>query len=161
MRVNRPWYYPHVEWPALLELFAWSIALYVTWLLFWSLSYAFRIFAVFAGLLCLLFFWDKLKTLWRNQHPFVFAVRGDRRVIFHGKGRDEILFEENGRKVVIYSELWSKPDRGIYAGSVNRWEPPYENEPLTDEQRDDILSLLYEHYDYHGISYKIVKPSTG
>lgn len=79
---------------------------------------------------------------------------------FRCKGRDEIVFEENGRKAVIYSELGGDPDRVIYVSSIAKWEPPHDSEELTDAQRDDILSLLCEHYDYHGISCKIVTPST-
>lgn len=101
--------------------------------------------------------WECIKSLWRNRHPFVFSVRGNRKIKFIGNGRDEIIFEENGRKAIVYTELWSKPSRGIYVTSIQQWEPPHENELLTEEQRQDIVALLCEHYDYSAITYEIVK----
>lgn len=159
MRVKRPWYKPHVERSALLDVVKWSAGLCLSWILFWQLPYSFRVFAAIAALICLAFLCDGMKSLWRNRHPFVFTVRGDRDVEFFEKGRDEIVFEENGRQAVIYSELGSKPNRGIYVSSITKWEPPHENEPLTDDQRENILALLCEHYDSLGISYELVEPS--
>jgi hypothetical protein len=91
--------------------------------------------ASFVLLISLAFLWGSVKALWRNREPFVFAVRGNRKVKFRGGGRDEIKFEQNGRKAKIYTELLGgKVSRAIYADSIQKWEPPYENELLKDKQ---------------------------
>jgi hypothetical protein len=49
--------------------------------------------------------WGSSKTLKRNRQPFVFTVRGSRKVKFRSGGRDETVVEEDGRKVRIFTEL--------------------------------------------------------
>jgi hypothetical protein len=117
----------------------------------------------FAGtmllLLSLAILWGSSKTLWRNRRPFVFTVRGNRKVKFRGGGRDETVVEEDGRKVRIFTELLvGNPSRGIHPSSM-KYEAPYEGEPLTDERKEEILDLLCEEYDYQGIRYEVVMNS--
>ena len=79
---------------------------------------------------------------------------------FRGGGRDEINVEENGRKVKIYTELLGgKVSRAIHVSSIEKYEPPYEAELLTDKQREEILDLLCEEYDYRGVRYEVVMSS--
>jgi hypothetical protein len=81
-------------------------------------------------------------------------------VKFRGAGRDETVFEEDGRKVKIFTELLGgKISRGIHVNSMRKYEAPHEGEPLTNERREDILDLLCEEYDYHGIRYEVVMSS--
>ena len=76
---------------------------------------------------------------------------------FRGGGRDEINFEENGRKVKIYTELLGgKVSRAIHVSSIEKYEPPHDGELLTDKQREEILDLLSEEYDYRGVRYDVV-----
>ncbi len=84
----------------------------------------------FAGtillLLSLAVLWGSSKTLWRNRQPFLFAVKGDRRVKFRGAGRDETVVEEDGRKVKIFTELLGgKTSRGIHPNSMRKFEAPH------------------------------------
>jgi hypothetical protein len=116
------------------------------------------------GIVLLLFslalLWGSGKTLWRNREPFVFEVRGNRKVKFGGGGRDVTVFEENGRRVKIFTELLSgKTSRAIQVSSIQKYEPPDDGEPLTDKRREDILDLLCEDYDYRGVIYEAVMSS--
>ena len=114
----------------------------------------------FVLLISLAFLWGSSKTLWRNRQPFVFSVRGNRKVKFRGGGRDGTIFEEDGRKVQIYTELLGgKVSRAIHISSIEKYQPPHENEPLTDEQREEILDLLCEEYDYRGVRYEVIMSS--
>src|SRR5438309_3323429 len=76
------------------------------------------------------------KALWRNRRPFVFAIRGHRKVKFRGGGRDGIVLEEDGHRVNIFSELLGgKTSRGIHANSIKKYEPPHEGEPSRSSAR--------------------------
>ena len=100
--------------------------------------------------------WGSSKALWRNRRPFVFAIRGHRKVKFRGGGRDGTVLEEDGRKVNIFTELLTgKTSRDIHANSIKKYEPPHEGEPLTLERQEEILDLLCEEYDYRGVSYEV------
>ena len=75
---------------------------------------------------------------------------------FRGGGRDGIVFEEDGRRVNIFSESSGrKIGQSIHAGSIKKYEPPHEGEPLTLERQEEILDLLCEEYDYRGVSYEV------
>jgi len=92
----------------------------------WGSWYLIRYGSFFLGLLLLLFslalLWASSQALWRNRQPFVFAVRGDRKVKFRGGGRDETVFEGTGRKVKIYTELLAgKTKRTIHANSIQKY----------------------------------------
>jgi uncharacterized metal-binding protein YceD (DUF177 family) len=115
---------------------------------------------LFVLLVSLAFLWGSSKNLWRNRQPFVFAIRGNRKVRFRGGGRDETTFEENGRKMKIYTELLGgKTSRAIYVSAIQKYEPPHDGELLTNEQREEILDLLCEEYDYRGVRYEVVMSS--
>jgi hypothetical protein len=87
---------------------------------------------------------------------------------------------ENGRKVKIYIEFFvagsltgeiigagrwllylsvGKVGRAIYANSIQKYEPPHDGELLTDDQREEILNLLCEEYDYRGVKYEVIMSS--
>ena len=75
---------------------------------------------------------------------------------FRGGGRDGIVFEEDGHRVNIFSESSGrKIGQSIHAGSIKKYEPPHESEPLTLERQEEILDLLCEEYDYRGVSYEV------
>jgi hypothetical protein len=176
-RIQAPWYKSRLSWR------------HVPWVVgsaggVWGSLYLIRSGSFVPGslllLVALVFLWGSSKTLWRNRQPFVFAVRGDRKVKFRGAGRDDTVFEENGRKVKIYIEFFvagsstgeiigvgrwmfclsvGKTSRAIYANSIRKYEPPHDVELLTDEQREQILDLLCEEYDYRGVRYEVIMNS--
>jgi hypothetical protein len=156
-RIQSPWHKWRVSWRH-APWFVISVA--GVWWSWWLI----RSDEVAPGLFILLvsfaFLWGSSKALWRNRQPFVFVVRGNRKVKFRGGGRDEINVEENGRKVRISSELLGgKISRAIHVSSIEKYEPPYEGELLTDKKREEILDLLCEEYDYRGIRYEVVMSS--
>jgi hypothetical protein len=55
--------------------------------------------------------------------------------------------------------LGGKTSHAIHADSIQKYEPPYDSELLTDQQREEILNLLCEEYDYQGIRYEVVMSS--
>jgi hypothetical protein len=141
-RIQSPWYNWRVPWRNVPWVAVSAGGVCASWLLIRSGSF-------FAGslllLLSLALLWGSSKTLWRNRQPFVFAVRGDRKVRFRGAGRDGTILEENGRTVKINTELLvGKTSRAIYAKSIQKYESPYDSEPLTHERREEILDLLCE-----------------
>jgi hypothetical protein len=156
-RIQSPWHKWRVSWRH-VPWFVVSVAgIWGSWRLIRSGDV---VPGSFLLLVSLAFLGGSSKTLWRTRQLFVFAVRGNRKVRFRGGGRDEINFEENGRKVKIYTELLGgKVSRAIHVSSIEKYEPPYDGELLTDKQREEILDLLCEEYDYRGIRYEVVMSS--
>lgn len=156
-RIRIPWYQWRVSWK------------HAPWVLISAAGIWFSVrFIVcgpaFLGAVLLLItgsiFWGSSKTLWRNRQPFVFSVRGARKVRFRGGGRDETIFEEDGRQIRIYTELGDrKTGRLIYAHSILQYEPPHDREQLTAAQREEVLELLCEDCDYRGVNYEVVMNS--
>ena len=152
-RIQTPWYKWRLSWRHL----PWFIvAVGGVWGAVYLMTSGYGV-----GLLLLLIFlpilWGTSKTLWRNRQPFVFAVRGQRKVKFGGGGRDAIVFEEDGYRVQIFSEFGGrKIGQSIHAGSIKKYEPPHENEPLTLERQEEILDFLFEEYDYRDVKYEVV-----
>jgi hypothetical protein len=111
-RIQLPWYRWRISWRNM----PWFV---VSLGAVWGCLYLIRSDSPVAGLLLLLVslasFWGSLKTLSRNRQPFVFEVRGYRKVKFRGGGRDQTIFEEGGQKVRIYTELMTgKTSRAIH-----------------------------------------------
>jgi hypothetical protein len=103
---------------------------------------------------------SRLPSIWRNRNPFVFAYRGHRNVVFRGKERDKTIFEEDGRRAIIHTEmLFGKINCAIYASSIQKDGPEHDDEPLTEQQKEDILDLLCEDYDYRGVTYDVIMTS--
>ena len=54
-------------------------------------------------------------------------------------------------KVKFYMErLVGKPDRIIYKAAGKKWISPHENEPISDEQYQFVLSALVKHFEKLG-----------
>jgi uncharacterized metal-binding protein YceD (DUF177 family) len=156
-RIQSTWY----KWPVSWRHTPWFlVSVAGIWWSCWLIRSGDVVPGSFVLLVSLAFLWGTSKTLWRNRQPFVFAVRGNRKVKFRGGGRDEINVEENGRKVRIYTELLGgKVSRAIHVSSIEKYEPPHDGELLTDKQREEVLDLLCEEYDYRGVRYEVVMSS--
>jgi hypothetical protein len=60
--------------------------------------------------------------------------------------RGHILAEIDGKRIRIDGELLvheeGLPDYVIYRDSIERWQPPHENEVLDETERERIIEIL-------------------
>lgn len=95
-----------------------------------------------------------LKKIW--LHPFgnnmidgVASVRPN--------GRDTFLYAEGTHTMSVYAELlMGQPERRMYSRNIGKWLPPFENEEVSLEKQQAILSRMGKYFDTHNISYEIV-----
>jgi hypothetical protein len=69
-------------------------------------------------------------------------------------GRDELKYTEDGRELIIYSELQTGNGRCLHADSIRNWLPPYDREPVTEEKKQEIVSMACEYLKARG--YKVI-----
>jgi hypothetical protein len=73
-------------------------------------------------------------------------------------GRDEYKYKEGNHELVVFIELLpSEPWKLIHFDSIDRWLPPYENEPITLEDQERILKKIEQYFTSIGISYGIYR----
>jgi len=70
------------------------------------------------------------------------------------KGRSGIEYREGDRKLFIGSEFLAGEDPGIvlYSNSLNFWQPPYEDEGLTEEELTKIKLRIVADLAEHNIT---------
>lgn len=73
------------------------------------------------------------------------GVHGDYSVLYLGPA--ESRYCEPGRTMFVATEYAADPHGLIlYAGSVVKWDPPHENEPVDQETRYRIISNIQEYF---------------
>jgi len=72
-------------------------------------------------------------------------------------GRDEYEYREGDRSIRYQVDMESKPgpDRRIHKVLIQKWEPPHENDPLTNEDRDRIVARTCADFERQGLTYAI------
>ena len=58
--------------------------------------------------------------------------------------------------MIVQVEVRSgKPEVVIYSSTIDRWFPPYENEPLSRSKYEEILEKVIKHIQRGGITYEV------
>jgi hypothetical protein len=58
-------------------------------------------------------------------------------------GRTGMLYVEKGRSLHLYSEVLAKPNAvSIWRDSIKRWDPPNDAEPISNEDREQIIQNI-------------------
>ena len=71
-------------------------------------------------------------------------------------GRDSYRYYEGDHSMEIYAELSAgQPEREIAFGSIKCWEPPFENETISEGKKKDILSKVCKYFQNNRITYTI------
>ncbi len=61
-------------------------------------------------------------------------------------GRDELKYIEEDHELLAQAELGTSPDRILYASTISKWLPPYEQEPISPERKQEIINRLVDYY---------------
>ena len=67
-------------------------------------------------------------------------------------GRAGLTYKEGKKAVSINSEmLFGEYNMVIYKGSIKQWNPPFDKEILTGEDKERIINNIKEDFDKCGI----------
>lgn len=69
--------------------------------------------------------------------------------------RTWLVYREENREIRVAVDP-GPPSLALYPASIKRWEPPFDEEVLTDERRREILSRVKEALRVLGINYEVV-----
>jgi len=80
----------------------------------------------------------------RFWSPRVNVVEGSNGVSVEVLGRTGIRYGEGRRSCFVDSEVLATPAIAVWPSGIRRWDPPHEDEPLTDDDRRRILQNIAE-----------------
>jgi hypothetical protein len=71
-------------------------------------------------------------------------------------GRTGIRYSENGKCISVDSEVLAGPSgMVIYTDSMNNWEPPHSDSPLTDSDRARIIENIKAAFLFRGFKIQV------
>jgi hypothetical protein len=63
-------------------------------------------------------------------------------------GRTGMLYTEGARSLHLYSEVLAKPNAvSIWRDSIKRWDPPNDAEPISDQEREQIIQNIQRAFE--------------
>jgi hypothetical protein len=65
-------------------------------------------------------------------------------------GRTGLLYTEQLRSMWIDSEVLATANIAVFTESIRRWNPPYEREPINEDQRDTIIDNIRRAFNWRG-----------
>ncbi|HEY3373442.1 MAG TPA: Imm74 family immunity protein [Candidatus Aquicultor sp.] len=69
------------------------------------------------------------------------------------RGRSAVIYEEGERKAILEAEMMAGPtDLVIYLESLRCWQPPYENEVLSSEDKQRIKENITKELEAKGLN---------
>jgi hypothetical protein len=93
----------------------------------------------------------KFRRLW-----FGHGAKSDSGVTVKFKGLHDIEYHESNRTLVAFRErLTGDPSMDIDSASIESWQPPFADEPLTDAKRREILDNICRAAERLGITYVV------
>jgi hypothetical protein len=80
----------------------------------------------------------------RFRSPRPNVIESDGGITIEVLGRTGIRYTEGGRSCFVDSEVLAVPAVAVWPSGIRRWEPPHEEELLTDADRERILRNIAE-----------------
>jgi hypothetical protein len=72
-------------------------------------------------------------------------------------GRTGLRYSESGRQMFVDSEVVTGPSgMAVYKDTLQKWDPPYDNVPVTDSDRDRILNNIREAFRSQGFETNVI-----
>jgi Immunity protein 74 len=72
-------------------------------------------------------------------------------------GRTGLRYREAGRQMFVDSEVLTGPSGiAVYKDTIQKWDPPYDNVPVTDSDRDRILKNIREAIRLQGFEIDVI-----
>ena len=71
-------------------------------------------------------------------------------------GRDEYKYIEGERSLILQIDmLRGKPNRLLYSSTIKRWLPPYQDEAISEQDRQRIATKIANFLTSQGYSVKV------
>jgi Immunity protein 74 len=72
-------------------------------------------------------------------------------------GRTGLRYREAGHRMFVDSEVLTGPSgMAVYEDTIQRWDPPYENVPVTDSDRHRILNNIHDAFRSQGFEIDVI-----
>ena len=72
-------------------------------------------------------------------------------------GHTGLRYRESGRQMFIDSEVLTGPSGiAVYKDTIQKWDSPYDNVPVTDSDRDRILKNIREAIRLQGFEIDVI-----
>jgi hypothetical protein len=72
-------------------------------------------------------------------------------------GRTGLRYREADREMFVDSAvLTGSSGLAVYKDTIQRWEPPYDNAPVTDSDRDRILNNIRDAFRSQGFEIDVI-----
>jgi len=72
-------------------------------------------------------------------------------------GRTGLRYREAGRQMFVDSEVLTGPSgMAVYKDTIQKWDPPYDNVPVTDSDRDRILNNIRDAFRSQGFEIDVI-----
>jgi Immunity protein 74 len=72
-------------------------------------------------------------------------------------GRTGLRYCEGGRQMFVDSEVLTGPSgMAVYKGTIQKWDPPYDNVPVTHSDRDRILNNIRDAVRSQGFEMNVI-----
>lgn len=72
-------------------------------------------------------------------------------------GRTGLRYCEADRQMFVDSELLTGPSAmAVYKDTIQNWDPPYDNVPVTDSDRDRILNNIRDAFRSQGFEIDVI-----
>lgn len=72
-------------------------------------------------------------------------------------GRTGLCYREAGRQMFVDSEvLIGSSGMGVYKDTIEKWDSPHENVPVTDLDRDRILKNIRDAFRFQGFEIDVI-----
>jgi hypothetical protein len=87
---------------------------------------------------------------------FGHGAKSDSGIIVKFKGLHDIEYRDGDKTLIAFRErLIGNPSTDIDSASIASWQPPFDNEALTDAKKQEILDNICLAADRLGITYVI------
>jgi hypothetical protein len=72
-------------------------------------------------------------------------------------GRTGLCYREADRQMFVDSEVLTGPSGiAVYKDTIQKWDPPFDNIPVTDSDRDRILNNIRDAFRSQGFEIDVI-----
>ena len=93
------------------------------------------------------------------EHVHLTATQFVRKLwrLLSGSAWTGLRYSESGRQMFVDSEVVTGPSgMAVYKDTMQKWDPPYDNVPVSDSDRDRILNNIRDAFRSQGFEIDVI-----